>query len=120
MAATLSSVDDDDDNASGIDAVHKSAAPPPQPMPTDVHRRLIGRRLLQRLLPHLPDAIDSPANYWLPYCVIFASGVGCSLVLMILLNTFVGGGGTAPAVHTLPAGHFLQVRDEFQVRFLAV
>lgn len=93
-------------------------------MPTDVHRRLIGRRLLQRLLPHLPDAIDSPANYWLPYCVIFASGVGCSLVLMILLNTFVGGfhstSGTAPAVHTLPAGQFLQVREEFQVRCLAV
>lgn len=121
ISTSSSAHDDDNDDAaaaSGDGVVHRTTTPRRSSAPAAT-RPLIGRQLLLRLMPQLHDVTDT-RNYWLPYCVIFASGVGCSLLLMFLLNTFlVGGhspGNTIPIMHTLPAGHFLQVRDEFQAR----
>lgn len=49
------------------------------------------------------------------YIIIFGSGVFCSVTLMVLLNGFLPSRQIKAHSHSLPDGHFLQVRDEFNV-----
>lgn len=66
---------------------------------------------------------DYKRNVWriclphFPYIIIFGSGVICSLIVMLLLNGFLSDSSLRKALmpHSLPDGHFLQVRDEFRV-----
>lgn len=54
-----------------------------------------------------------------PYIVIFGSGVICSLVCMVVLNGLLPNSMVRKTLtpHSLPDGHFLQVRDEFRVLY---
>lgn len=89
--------------------------PDPQPLPLAIQTE-------QNVLnPAAAPFLANNRNAWrrlpYPYFVIFASGVICSLLAMVLLNGILPNSITRKTImpHSLPDGHFLQVRDEFRV-----